>query len=57
MKKTVDNRIYLCSICGKEIKGNHVMIRTRRHTELHIHYECMPGKGARRNADQNEEIR
>lgn len=46
MKKTADSRIYLCSVCGKEIKGDHVMIRTRRHTELHIHYKCMPGKGA-----------
>lgn len=34
--------IYTCSICGKDITGDHVIIKTRRKTELHIHYECMP---------------
>lgn len=32
---------FICSECGKEISGDHVIIWTRRHTTLHIHYECM----------------
>ena len=32
---------FICSVCGKEISGDHVIIQTRRHTTLHIHYECM----------------
>lgn len=35
----------VCSICGQEIYGDHVYIKTRRRTELRIHFECMPGKG------------
>ncbi|MGC6173226.1 hypothetical protein [Lacrimispora sp. 38-1] len=35
---------HLCYICGKEIHGDHVYIKTRRRSELHIHFECMPGK-------------
>ena len=38
-------KIYLCSICGKEIHGEHVYIKTKRRSELRIHFECMPGKG------------
>lgn len=34
----------ICDVCGKLISGDHVEIKTRRGTELHIHYECM-GKG------------
>lgn len=30
-----------CSMCGQEIFGEHVYIRTRRRTELYIHPECM----------------
>ena len=37
--------IHICYICGKEIHGDHVYIKTKRRTELHIHFECMPGKG------------
>jgi len=37
-------KIYLCSICGKDIHGEHVYIKTRRRSELRIHFECMPGK-------------
>ena len=33
------NRI--CDVCGKLISGDHVEIKTRRETELHIHYECV----------------
>ena len=33
------NRI--CDVCGKLISGDHVEIKTRRGTELHIHYECV----------------
>lgn len=32
---------YICSICGKLISGEHVYIRTKRRTELRIHFECM----------------
>ena len=52
--KRTDGRIYICSVCGKEIRGEHVMIRTRRHTELHIHYDCVSGKD-RRNEQQGLE--
>lgn len=31
----------LCYICGREIEGDHVYIKTRRRTELHIHFGCM----------------
>lgn len=31
----------ICDICGKLISGDHVEIKTRRGTELHIHYECV----------------
>lgn len=30
-----------CDVCGKLISGDHVEIKTRRGTELHIHYECV----------------
>lgn len=33
----------VCSICGQDIFGDHVYIKTRRQTELRIHFECMPG--------------
>jgi ribosome-binding protein aMBF1 (putative translation factor) len=36
---------YICSFCGKEIHGEHVYIKTKRRSELRIHFECMPGKG------------
>lgn len=32
---------FICSVCGKDILGDHVFIQTRRHTMLHIHYVCM----------------
>lgn len=31
----------ICDVCGKLISGDHVEIKTRRGTELHIHYECV----------------
>ncbi len=37
--------IHICYICGKEIHGDHVYIKTKRRSELRIHFECMPGKG------------
>lgn len=40
-KKQPEPKTYLCSECGKEISGDHVHIKTRRRTELHIHFECM----------------
>ena len=36
--------IHICYICGKEIHGDHVYIKTKRRTELHIYFECVPGK-------------
>lgn len=45
MNKTnqpVDNRIYICYMCGKPIQGDHVVICTRRYSKLHIHYGCIP---------------
>lgn len=33
----------VCSECGQEIIRDHVYIKTRRGTELRIHFECMPG--------------
>ncbi len=36
---------HVCYICGKLISGDHVYIKTKRNSELHIHYECMPGRG------------
>lgn len=37
---------HTCYMCGKEISGDHVYIKTRRQTKLHIHKECVPiGKG------------
>lgn len=44
--KPVDNRIYICYLCGKPIQGDHVVICTRRHSKLHIHYGCAPGRRA-----------
>lgn len=43
MKKNNDTpkEQFICSVCGKEISGDHVIIQTRRHTTLHIHHECM----------------
>lgn len=34
---------YLCYVCGKTISGDHVYVKTRRRTELRIHFECMKG--------------
>lgn len=41
-KKQPESKVYTCSECGREISGNHVYIKTKRRTALHIHYECMP---------------
>lgn len=38
------NPRYICSECGREISGDHVYIKTRRRTELHIHFGCMLGE-------------
>ena len=43
-KKQPEPRTYICNESGREISGDHVYIRTRRRTELHIHFECMPGR-------------
>lgn len=41
-KKQPKSPVYICSQCGQEISGDHVYIKTRRRTELHIHFGCMP---------------
>lgn len=41
-KKQPEPKVYICSECGREISGDHVYIRTRRWTDLHIHFGCMP---------------
>nr|DAP60476.1 MAG TPA: ubiquitin-binding zinc finger protein [Caudoviricetes sp.] len=46
-KKAPKPRTYICSECGQEISGDHVYIKTRRRTELHIHFGCMPGRRSR----------
>lgn len=40
-KKQPESPVYICSECGREISGAHVYIKTRRRTELHIHFGCM----------------
>ncbi len=42
MQKQLNRKVFLCSECGKPIEGDCVYIKTRRGTELHIHYECIP---------------
>ena len=44
MKQPKSEPVYICSVCGKGIAGDHVYIKTRRRTEQHIHYGCMPGR-------------
>lgn len=51
-KKDASPQTYICYICGKVISGDHVYIRTRRRTELRIHYECM-NVGRNQNEDSN----
>lgn len=48
--------VFSCSECGKEITGEHVKIMTRRRTELHIHFGCMPirQRGREQNGPINE---
>ncbi len=45
---------YLCSICGREITGAHVRIRTRGSKERHVHFACVPGNGKERQDAGNE---
>lgn len=43
MKKKESKPVkHICYVCGQEIEGDHVYIKTRRKTELHIHFGCMP---------------
>ena len=56
-KKQPEPRTYICNECGREISGDHVYIRTRRRTELHIHFECMPGKGREDAGNKANEYR
>ena len=41
MQKQEHKRLFLCRECGKPIEGDHVYIKTRRGSELHIHYQCI----------------
>lgn len=50
-KKQPEPKVYTCSQCGREISGDHVYIRTRRRTDLHIHFECVPM--GRRNENES----
>lgn len=34
--------IHICYICGKEIYGEHIYIKTKRGSELRIHNACIP---------------
>ena len=53
MKNKNGARIWLCSICGKEITGDPVEIRSRGEKERHIHYECMrTGRPAQENSEK-----
>lgn len=40
-KKDAPPQEYVCYICGEVISGDHVYIKTKRRTELHIHCDCM----------------
>lgn len=42
MRQPKSELVYICSVCGKDIARDHVYIKTRRRTEQHIHYGCMP---------------
>lgn len=39
-----EQKTHICSYCGKEIHGDHVYIKTKRRSELRIHFECVPGR-------------
>ncbi len=41
---------HICYICGEVISGGHIYIRTKRRSELHIHYGCM---NVRRDQDED----
>jgi hypothetical protein len=43
-KSAPPQKIYICFICGKEIHGDCEHITTKRRAELHIHFECVPGR-------------
>lgn len=51
VKKKAPPETYVCTVCGKVISGDHVYIRTKRRTELHIHYGCMNGR--KQNEDRD----
>ena len=44
---------HFCYICSKEIHGDHVYIETKRRSKLHIHFECVSGKGSQDGRDKN----
>lgn len=50
--KKMSQERFICRICGKDILGDHVIIQTKRHTTMHIHYECMKQGGTVDEKDQ-----
>jgi ribosome-binding protein aMBF1 (putative translation factor) len=36
-----ETKIYFCLLCGKEVSGDHIVIKTRRKSEIHIDNHCM----------------
>lgn len=42
MKKLKSEPVYVCSVCGKAIAGDHVRIKRQGWPEQHIHYGRMP---------------
>ena len=44
VNQPVDNRIYICHVCGKAIQGPHEIVRRGRYGALNIHYGCAPGR-------------
>lgn len=43
-KNVLPEKTCLCHICGKVISGDHVYIRTRRKSDIHIHFDCIEGE-------------
>lgn len=41
MQKQIRAKLFRCSECGKPTEGDHVYIKTKRGSELHIHYKCI----------------
>ena len=51
MKQPKSEPVYVCSVCGKAIAGDHVRIKRQGWPEQHIHYGCMPGRKGKDNSE------